>query len=988
MRRTSTLLWSSTALVALVAFASPASAQQIDPATPPDPNVQAQEQPADPEAGTAQTDDAVQTASGQDQATSPEDTIVVTGLRRSLQSAQNIKRNSEQIVDAIVAEDIGKLPDIAVSETAARIPGVQVIRRGGEADGVLVRGLPDFSTTYNGREIFTAERREVALQDFPASNIAALEVFKTTTANLVEAGLAGQVNVRSRRPFDFNGTEIAGSAWMLRTKQAQKWNPNFNVLASTRWDTGMGEMGLLVNFSRTELDYLDSEPSNTDFLMTFRQEPNDLIPDFAGGQDARFPDVQRLFYRSGNRVRPSANASFQWRPGPDLQFYAEALYQGFRNKIDDRLVAVPLYNGGTYSNLVFRDGTNLLESGTVTGLGDPIFTFQGGTFNKTDTYQFAVGGNYETGPLRLSADLARTDSTFVGSTESVDRIFAGQADTVVDFDLATPEFTIRNFDVNNPNNYFFDGLYEEKQRSEGDDYQARVDAEYDLGNTAFARSIQVGVRYTDRDAHREFGNRFAGYRGQNILASTLPLNFELTPPGFQGTGVQSGFNSFLSPTYGSIRDNREALRAFIIANPGCCDQGRFTLEDVEPNPSSVYDANEKTLAGYAQLNFAFGDTVDGVVGVRAVRTDTTISGTSNVEGVLTPVSVGNEYTDWLPNASVRWRAMDNLQLRLSATQTRTRPTFEQLNPSANLGPPDPLAGGRRTGGGGNPFLQPFESNNYDASLEYYFSRTGLAAVALFRRDLDGFIQNDTIDYDDPELGPIRVSGPVNTRKGRIDGIEAQISTFFDWEWMPSILRNFGAQANYTYLDAKTEVRNPFLDEFEDVRLLGVSKHTYNLVGMYEGGGLTARLSYNKRGKFLDRRDFRGPADNPGDPGRDLYIEEGDPAGRLDLSTSYTLTDNFTVFFDWTNILENPFKSRLSSARGGLPREEFVRFLRFEETTFSLGVRARFGGGRPPPPLPPVMLPPPPPPPVIPPPPMMEQPLPPPPPPPPPAPERG
>ncbi|MEJ7777057.1 MAG: TonB-dependent receptor [Sphingomicrobium sp.] len=982
MRRNSSLLWSSTALVALVAIASPAAAQQADPATPVDPTVEAQESPADPEQGSPQTDDAVQTASGQDQATPGDETIVVTGLRRSLQSAQNIKRNSEQIVDAIVAEDIGKLPDLAVSETAARIPGVQVIRRGGEADTVLVRGLPDFSTTYNGREIFTAERREVALQDFPAANIAALEVFKTTTANLVEAGLAGQVNVRSRRPFDFRGTEIAGSAWGLRTKQAEKWNPNFNVLASTRWDTGVGEMGLLLNFSRTELDYLDSEPSNTDFLMTFRQEGNDLIPDFVNGQDARFPDVQRLFYRSGNRVRPSANAAFQWRPGPDLMFYAEGLYQGFRNKIDDRLVAVPLFNGGTYSNLQFRDGTNLLESGTVTGLGDPIFTFQGGTFNKTDTYQYAVGGNYETGPLRLSADLARTKSTFVGSTESVDRIFAGQAETIVDFDLNTPEFTIRNFDASNPANYFFDGLYEQKQRSEGDDYQARLDAEYDLDGSAFARSVQAGVRYSDRDAHREFGERFAGYRGQNILATVLPLDFEMTPPGFQGTDVQSGFNSFLSPTYDSIRDNREALRAFVIANPGCCDQSRFTLEDVEPNPTSVYDANEKTLAGYAQLNFAFGDAIDGVVGIRAVRTDTTVNGTSNVEGVLTPVAVGNEYTDYLPNASVRWRAMDNLQLRLSATQTRTRPTFEQLNPSATLGPPDPLAGGRRTGGGGNPFLEPFTSNNYDASLEYYFSRTGLAAVAVFRRDLDGFIQNNTIDFEDPELGPIRVTGPVNTRKGRIDGLEAQISTFFDWEWMPTFLRNFGAQANYSYLDAKTEVLNPFTDDFDNVRLLGVSKHTYNLVGMYEGNGLTARLSYNKRGKFLDRRDFRGPAGNPDDPGRDLYTEEGDPAGRMDLSTSYTLTDNFTVFFDWTNILEDPFKSRLSSARGGQPRADFVRFLRFEETTYSLGIRARFGGaGRRVAPPAPVVLPPPPPAPIYAPAPMIEPPAPPPPPPP-------
>jgi hypothetical protein len=183
MRRSSTILWSTSAM-AFALCASPAFAQdQTQPAAPPDPTMQAQTNPADPDQGAPQTDDAVQTATGQDQATSEGEAIVVTGLRRSLQSAQNIKRNSQQQIDAIVAEDIGKLPDVNTAETAARIPGLQVIRRGGEADTVLIRGLPDFATTYNGREIFTAETRVVALQDFPSSNIAALEVFKTTTGH-------------------------------------------------------------------------------------------------------------------------------------------------------------------------------------------------------------------------------------------------------------------------------------------------------------------------------------------------------------------------------------------------------------------------------------------------------------------------------------------------------------------------------------------------------------------------------------------------------------------------------------------------------------------------------------------------------------------------------------------------------------------------------------------------------------------------------------
>ena len=223
MRKLTSMLWAGTAVS--LALAVPAAAQTA-PAQDPVPA---------PETEVAQTEPSTPAVASADEP------IVVTGIRRSLQSAKNIKRNSDQIVDAIVAEDIGKLPDIAVSETAARIPGLQVTRRAGEADSVLVRGLPDFATTYNGREIFTAQTRVVALQDFPSANIAAIEVFKSTTANLVEAGLAGLVNVRSRKPFDFKGFEFAGSVWGLHSKQAGKWNPNANLLITNRWDVGGGE---------------------------------------------------------------------------------------------------------------------------------------------------------------------------------------------------------------------------------------------------------------------------------------------------------------------------------------------------------------------------------------------------------------------------------------------------------------------------------------------------------------------------------------------------------------------------------------------------------------------------------------------------------------------------------------------------------------------------------------------------------------------------
>jgi TonB-dependent receptor len=816
---------------------------------------------------------------------------------------------------------------------------VQVVRQGGEAASVLIRGLPDFTTTYNGREIFTAETRVVALQDFPSANIAALEVFKTSTSNLVEAGLAGLVNVRSRRPFDFKGFELAGSVWGLYTNQSGEVTPNGNFLLSNRWDTGIGEVGLLVNVSYTRLKFLDSEPSNTDFIA----DP------IINGQRVRFPDVQRLFYREGDRTRPSVNAAVQWRPNDALEFYGEFLYQGFRNKISDRRLDALLFGGQSYTNLVFRDGTNLLESGTVTNPA-PLFSFAGGTFNKTDTYQYAVGGRYESGPFTLTGDLARTESRFTGSTESVDRRYCLNGYTA-DFDLTTPQFTISNCDLNDPANQVFVGLYEEAQVSEGADYQARLDAQYEFEDDSFfLRSIQAGVRYTDRDAHREFGNRFAGFdANRRIPITALPLDFQVPRRGFRGTSVQSGTETFLVPTYRSIRDNLVELRRFVIntgPNGGFSPLGgpTFTVTPVTPNPTSVYDAQEETLAGYAQLNYQFGDLIDGAVGLRAVRTKVGVSGTALVQGVLTPLQADQEFTDYLPNASIRFRFTPQVQLRLSATQTRTRPTFQQLNPSVDVGAPEPDSGGRliRRGSGGNPFLQPINSDNYDASLEYYFSRTGFAAVAAFHRDLRGFIQNRRVTREDPVLGLIEVDAPENSRSGDITGFEAQVSTFFDFEFVPNFLRNFGFQANYTYIDAEVDVEDPLNRGtfFRDLILTpgnpnnGVSKHTYNLVGLYEGGPFSARLTYNMRSNYLERRDERG-----GEEGG-FYREFADPAGRVDFSANFTVNENATIFFDATNLTGEPFRVNFSSARDGAPRADYVRFLRYEEQTFSLGLRFR------------------------------------------------
>jgi TonB-dependent receptor len=386
-----------------------------------------------------------------------------------------------------------------------------------------------------------------------------------------------------------------------------------------------------------------------------------------------------------------------------------------------------------------------------------------------------------------------------------------------------------------------------------------------------------------------------------------------------------------------------------------------SLDGPAVDPGRTFNINEKTYAGYAQANYAFDAgsvTIDGELGLRAVRTETETNGTLFSTTGPTAVNFKTAYTDWLPSANMRIQFTPAVQARFAYTQTRTRPNFAQLNPALRLAPATPCTVGQtdciRTGSGGNPFLKPLDSDNYDASLEYYFSRTGFASIGIFRRDMKGFIANRAFEFPepDPETGrTLVISGPVNTREARIKGVEAQVSSFFDF--LPGWLSGFGAQANITYIDAKAEfgffcpatanapcVAGPGAPNAATLRtrIPDVSRWTYNLVGMYERDGLTLRLAYNHRSSFPE-------ADRAERDGFFTLQGRGNPVSRLDWSSSYAINDNVTFFFDWTNILNNPFKSDIVRVNypGGVPSAEeiFPMLVRQEESVLSGGIRFRF-----------------------------------------------
>ena len=859
--------------------------------------------------------------------------IVVTAIHESLQAAQAVKQGSDQIVDSIVAEDIGKLPDVTAAESLARVTGVQVTRAEGEASGVRIRGLPDITTTYNGREIFTGEGRQVALQDFPAPSISRIDVYKSGSADLLEAGIAGLIDVRSRKPFDFRGDRFAGGVSGIHWRQSQKLAVDGNLLVSKRWTTGVGDIGILVEGSYTNNDFLDSSRNVSQSILS-RTGVSGAI---------RYPSFVNIDYVTGDRWRPSASAALQWRPSSRLEFYVDGLYQGYHAQNESRNLNIGTGQAALLSNIEYFEATNIVRSVTASGGALPTGT-QNATDADTDTYQAGGGFIWKPGLLKVKGDAAFTDSTYTQRALAFNYSLTSPPMRTFDFDnsdgVGGGTVVLSDFDLLNSKLYRLTSLSESLVRNHGRDFQARLDIEYPVGIFGIA-TLQAGIRYNDRNTTTYNGSR-TGIAPPAQLFTVLPLDYTSATPGFAGDDLPN-VRTWLTPTRDSLLAQADALRA-LTGLP----RGPLTFGD------PIYAGYEKGFAAYAQARYEIdlGVRIDGLIGIRAVRTEDRINGltraSTSTGTTLTPIQRKNAYDDFLPNVSARLKFTRDLQLRVAFTQTRTRPGFGSLNPSLTIGLPSSSCGADpadtsnpdcfRSASGGNPDLKPVRSDNYDASLEYYFSRSGSLTVGVFHRDVVGFINNTTTQVVDPDLGRLTINRPENGGRGKISGAEVGFRTFLTASALPVWARNFGVLANYTYLDHKSELAPALavtLPGFQP--LSGVSRHLVNLSAFYENRFFSTRVSYNYRSRFVvGYSQVADPGlNNALGPALPL-IEDG--RGSLDLSSSMTPVENFTLSFNVTNLLgQSASNSRAFNAQG----QRYPFQTRFLETVYRLSARFSF-----------------------------------------------
>lgn len=884
----------------------------------------------------------------------------MTGVRQSLERAAEIKQNATQVVDSIVAQDIGKLPDPTTAAALQRVPGIQVsVNRNNELGDVRVRGLPDILTTVNGREVFTTTGRRLDLQDLPAEALARVDVYKSQTPELIEGGLAGVIDLQLNKPFNFTKPTLVASGRANYGDRVDATDPQWGLLATDRYDTGIGEIGVLVNGTYSEGSY------RRDNTVLFGLRSAAAGPLNTPG--ILIPNILQAFPEEGQLERTQANFAAQWRPADDWEIYADGLYTRFRDRgaryganTQAFTTNVTLSNldisGDCYSARATGAGQNptiqtdaqgnaSLQANTLQNL----CYLNGGTLNNPVVNLTTQARDVEQVNKQISGGATfERDGTRINFDTSYQTSRNDTTGIVVDIGRRVPTFTFRTNEdgiaqyetdesllLDRSAMYMRNSFQQNYFLTEGDLLASKLDLSREMGG--LLKKVKGGIRHSKREADSYTVALNTPVPGGNIGTAS-----EATARLVSSTGLP---DSFLSA--GSRTPSINHGARFLVPNPDflLSETGLDALRTYvglparrpDFEPQRQFNAEETTNAAFLQLDYEIplsAATLDGVIGGRYIEVDRTIEtfSAATTGGVTTyiPVSASTKDEDFLPTATVRLKFDNGIQARLGYAESLRRPEFAALNPSVILRQSNnPFV--QSTGNAGNPNLKQQKSDSYDATLEYYFGE-GYVAVAGYYREITDRVINgpaveniDGVDYN--------VTRPRNLGAATLKGIEVSGQYFFDF--LPGALAGLGVQGAFTLADSKVGGNDPLAG----LPLEGVSKHSYTAGLLYDRSGVSGRLVYTHRSEYFESDQTGSISMRPIDPARAAevfvpsLISYARPAGRLDFNIGYDINDSLRIDLGGVNILGARTRTYLG--------QEFQSNAAFyDETVYSLGVRLR------------------------------------------------
>ena len=717
--------------------------------------------------------------------------VVVTGIRGSLQSALNQKRNADNLIEVIEAEDVGKLPDQNLAEVLENITGVQITRVAGVGTNVQIRGTDRNRVEINGVSTVGSggSRQGIDFEDVNASIISSVEVIKAPLARTIEGSVGGTVNLKTIRPLELDETLVSFRAQVEDSSLSEQGvQPRFSGAYGDNWETSAGRFGVVLSGSYTEQEAVSFRP---------RADRDNLSSVPGSGAPDEFLGIQFLLQEQENDEFETFNfaGSFDWAPNDNLTLEFDAVVNRQDRSRDQyrlqasgvstlRNVAPPSSfetvdfgeNGGEFPAAL----TGTLEPDLDNDDDDPNLRFSSETgARETDVEVFRLGATWEGEKFRASVEGALSDSETVNPSFNTTLNFinpncpldGSSNDNCVPFiyDLSGESLSFGiNFDspfapsvadLTNPANVVLDQVDIGQNTQDNSENAIRADFSYfveDFGIT----SIDVGYRFNKSESRFEdIDDRIGGF--SQLEDSPNGLLFEellvAGPDNFDDAdGRNLAIRNFLlidpnrsfSDPEGTLAILEQALADHRALNPQADGDLTATLSSDE---NAFYDIEEETHAAYLQANFEAG-IVSGNVGVRFVQTDidSTAFGPEGATGTRQLQTTSGDYDFFLPRINVAVRPNDSFVIRGSYTQDLRRPDFNDLNSSFTFDQSENAALSL-----GNPGLNPEEVESFDIGVEWYFAPGSVVSIGYFNKERTDIIRNQ---FEGAALIPDGVGG--------------------------------------------------------------------------------------------------------------------------------------------------------------------------------------------------------------------------------------
>ncbi|MGM9482563.1 TonB-dependent receptor [Roseateles sp. NT4] len=775
------------------------------------------------------------------------ETVTVTGFRASLENSISTKRNADAIVEAISAEDIGKLPDVSIADAISRLPGLTAQRVAGRSSVISIRGMsPSYGVTLlNGREIVsTGDNRSVEYDQFPSELINAATVYKTPDASLSAQGLSGTINMKTLRPLDFSKSQMVVGARMERNSNGSL-NPEISGTGnrlSASWVTQSADrtFGAAIGFA-----HLDSPNQEKHYKSWWWANTNNWGAPLPGAPlDAVALQGFELGAASSRQKRDGLMGVLEYKPGNGFHSTLDLYYSKFDQTEARRTVMSDMATwsgaGWTNAQTSIVNGDKLITSGNVVNTTPVALT----TYNKRKDDIRAVGWNNELklGDWKLVGDLSmskakRDEQNGEVQAGSKNRVTLNNANIVTgdgrstfqpNFDFSDP----KNVYLTDPANWGRDGRSQfPKVRDEIKALKLSAGRNFD----SWLNSVEGGVDYSERDKSM---NRTEVYYNlkNNRTPVLIPSNLLRDPTDLSFAGSNIRMVNFDLPSVLNLYD----------AVPASADQA----------PGRVWSVHEKVTAAYGKLGMEFdwGIPVHGSLGLRIVHAKQFSNGllwNPNTKA-SDPTTGGTSYTDTLPSINLSADLTQDTILRFGLAKVLARPNMEDMRAGfsgINVSSTD------RTwsASGGNANLEPWRADAADLSVEHYFSKRSYVAAAAFHKHIKNFVYSQSVLFDfsgfpnPTTYTPISNIGLLNTKANGHGGMVAgtELSGSLDAGLVSPSLDGIGVTLSYSNTRSSLHEDNNLNNPLD-----GLSGVATNFVVYYERDGISARIGSRHRSAFV------------------------------------------------------------------------------------------------------------------------------------------